>query len=72
MNFGKGIINYGIFTYEEYLIYEQIRNIFNQIISGITNYISDKNIYTQKNSKYQVYYYSDSSSIEIISNNNNC
>ena len=34
------------------------------------NYISDENIYTEKYSKYQVYYYSDSSSIETISNNN--
>ena len=70
LNFGKGIINYETFTYEEYLIYEQVRNIFNQIISRITNYISDQNIYTEKNIKYQVYYYSDSSSIQTISNNN--
>ena len=70
LNFGKGIINYETFTYEEYLIYEQVANIFNQIISRITNYISDQNIYTEKNIKYQIYYYSDSSSIQTISNNN--
>ena len=57
---------------EEYgdSIYEEVGRIFNKILSETTNYISDENIYNGKYSKYQVYYYSDSSSIETISNNN--
>ena len=79
LNFGKGVINYATFTYEEAnleneeygdSIYEDVRRIFNKILSETTNYISDENIYNGKYSKFQVYYYSDSSSIETISNNN--
>ena len=49
---------------EEILFYEKVRNIFDNIISEIKYYISDENIYSGQYSQFQVYYYSDSSSIE--------
>ena len=51
------------------LVYEEVRLIFNDIISDTYSYISDEP-YEYEYSKCQVYYYSDSSSIETVSNDN--
>ena len=52
------------------IVSNEIENKINEIISDITSYVSDTNIYIENNSIYQVYYYSDSSNIEEVANEN--
>ena len=65
LNFGKGVINYETFTYEN-----SIAKTIDDIISDINEYISNDNT-NKEYSTYEIYYYSGSTFIEKISKNNN-